>query len=98
MIQSELGEDDGPQELDEYRDKIRALGLAEDVEEKLSRRSPAWAARASAAPRRASYAGYLDTCLELPWNKYTKETLDIKKARKCSTRTTTASRRSRSAS
>ena len=25
--------------------------------------------------------GYLDTCLELPWNKYTKETLDIKKAR-----------------
>ena len=26
--------------------------------------------------------GYLDTCLEIPWNKRTKETLDVAKARK----------------
>ncbi len=26
--------------------------------------------------------GYLDTCLEMPWNKKTRETLDIGKARR----------------
>ena len=35
VIQSELGEDDMPQELDDYREKIKALGLEKETEEKL---------------------------------------------------------------
>ena len=82
VIQSELGEDDGPQELDEYRDKIRALGLAEDVEEKLLKEVSRLGRQSFGSAEASVIRGYLDTCLELPWNKYTKETLDIKKARK----------------
>ena len=82
VIQTELGEDDTPQELDEYCERIRALCLDEEVEGKLLRevsrlrRQPFGSAEASVI------RGYLDTCLEVPWNRYSKETLDIKKARK----------------
>lgn len=40
--------------------------------------------------------GYLDTCLELPWNVYTKDKIDIKAAAVCSTGSTMVCRRSRS--
>ena len=82
VIQSELGEDDAPQELDEYREKIKSIGLDEETETKLLKevsrlqRQPFGSAEASVI------RGYLDTCLEVPWNKYTKETLDVKKAQK----------------
>ena len=82
VIQGELGEDDGPRELDEYREKIEALGLDEEVEAKLLKevsrlqRQPFGSAEASVI------RGYLDTCLEIPWNTFSKETLDVKKAQK----------------
>ena len=82
VIQSELGEDDSPQELNEYRDKIRALHLDADVEEKLLKEVSRLSRQPFGSAEASVIRGYLDTCLEIPWNKRTKETLDVAKARK----------------
>ncbi|HIS72325.1 MAG TPA: endopeptidase La [Candidatus Scatomorpha pullicola] len=82
VIQSELGEDDSPQELNEYRDKIRALHLDADVEEKLLKEVSRLSRQPFGSAEASVIRGYLDTCLEIPWNKRTRETLDVAKARK----------------
>lgn len=82
VIQSELGEDDSPQELNEYRDKIRALHLDAYVEEKLLKEVSRLSRQPFGSAEASVIRGYLDTCLEIPWNKRTRETLDVAKARK----------------
>ncbi len=82
VIQSELGEDDTPQELDEYRSRIRELHLAENVEKKLLKEVSRLSRQPFGSAEASVIRGYLDTCLEVPWNTTTKETLDIEKARK----------------
>lgn len=82
VIQSELGEDDTPQELDEYRSRIRELHLAEDVEKKLLKEVSRLSRQPFGSAEASVIRGYLDICLEVPWNTTTKETLDIEKARK----------------
>ena len=82
VIQSELGDDDSPQELDEYREKIITLGLEKDVEEKLLKEVSRLSRQPFGSAEASVIRGYLDTCLEIPWNKYSKETLDIRKAQK----------------
>ena len=77
IIQSELGEDDAPQELDEYREKIRALHLEEETEGKLLKEVTRLSRQSFGSAEGSVIRGYLDTCLEIPWNTRTKETLDI---------------------
>ncbi len=82
VIQSELGDDDTPQELDDYRRRIRELHLNEDVEKKLLKEVSKLSRQPFGSAEASVIRGYLDTCLEVPWNKRTKETLDVAKARK----------------
>ena len=82
VIQSELGDDDTPQELDDYRRRIRELRLDEDVEKKLLKEISKLSRQPFGSAEASVIRGYLDTCLEVPWNKRTKETLDVAKARK----------------
>ena len=82
VIQSELGDDDTPQELDDYRRRIRELRLDEDVEKKLLKEVSKLSRQPFGSAEASVIRGYLDTCLEVPWNKRTKETLDVAKARK----------------
>ena len=82
VIQSELGEDDTPQELDDYRTRIRALGLDEETEQKLLKEVSRLSRQPFGSAEASVIRGYLDTCLEIPWNKFTRETLDVAKAQK----------------
>ncbi len=82
VIQSELGDDDTPQELDEYRSKIKSLGLSEDVEKKLLKEVTRLSRQPFGSAEASVIRGYLDTCLEIPWNMYTRETVDVKRAQK----------------
>ncbi|MBQ6540012.1 MAG: endopeptidase La, partial [Oscillospiraceae bacterium] len=82
VIRQELGEDDELTEIDDYRDKITALHLSEEVEEKLLKETERLAKQPFGSAEATVIRGYLDTCLEIPWNKYTKERLNIKQARK----------------
>jgi len=81
VIQSELGEDD-VSETDEYRAKIRALKLQPEIEDKLLKETDRLAKQPFGSAEGAVLRGYLDTCLELPWNKTTKERNDIAEARR----------------
>ena len=82
IIQQELGEDDSADDIGEYRDKIRALALPKEIEEKLLKEVSHLAKQPFGSTEATVIRGYLDVCLELPWNIKTDETTDIEKARK----------------
>ena len=77
-IAEELGEGDNiDNEADEYLKKIEALSLNDEAKEKLT----AELRKLHPSSQEAGVVrGYLDTCLELPWNVYTKDKIDIKAA------------------
>ena len=85
IIRSELGDGDesGPEELDEYREKIRALRLEPETEEKLLKEVSRLAKQPFGSAEGAVIRAYLDVCLELPWHTRTKDTIDVAKAKKC---------------
>ncbi len=79
-IQSELGEFDELEELDEYRERILSLDLSDEITEKLLRELNRLSKQQPGSSESAVTRTYLDTCLDLPWNKRTKEVRDIAKA------------------
>ena len=82
-ITSELGEEDNPQqEADELREKILALSLPQVCEEKLLKECDKLYHMPYGSHEGSVLRVYLDTCLELPWNTSSKETLDLKRARR----------------
>ena len=82
VIQAELGEDGQVDDIDDYRTKINALPVADDVREKLLKELGRLTKQPFGSSEAAVLRGYLDVCLEIPWGKTTKETVDIAKARK----------------
>lgn len=82
-ITSELGEDDNPQqEADEIKDKVLRLGLSKVCEEKLLKECDKLYRMPSGSHEASVIRLYLDTCLELPWKKSSKEKLDLKRAQR----------------
>ena len=83
MIREELGEDADDDDADSYREKIRKLHLERGDGGKAPEGGPsAWRSRRPARRRRRFCAIIWTPCLELPWNKTTKERLDVAQARK----------------
>jgi len=81
-IREELGEGEDDSEIDTYLHKIRELKLAEDIEKKLVKDVDRLKKQPFGSSEGAVLRGYLDTVLELPWNKTTKERIDVAAARK----------------
>ncbi len=81
VIQDELGED-SDSEIQEYRDKIAQAKLPEQVEEKLLREVGRLEKQPFGSAEGAVLRNYLDICLELPWNRRTKERVKLDAARK----------------
>lgn len=80
IIKSELGEDDSPDdEIREYEEKIRELKLPEEVETTLLKECAKLDKTPFMSQEAAVIRTYLDTCLELPWNVYTQDDIDLKK-------------------
>jgi ATP-dependent Lon protease len=81
-IQKELGEGDEQQvELEEYRRKIEAAGMAEEARKEALREL---ARMEKMPPQAAEYSvikTYLDWLCDLPWSKKTEDNLDIERAR-----------------
>lgn len=82
VLQNELGEDDGDDEIDTYRQKITALGLDEDSEKHLLKEVNKLSKQPFGSAEGAVIRNYLDVCLEMPWNVYTKERVSVDAARK----------------
>ena len=82
VIHQELGEEDEDQEIDDYRQKILALHLEQDTEERLLKELSRLEKQPLGSSEAAVMRNYLDTVLELPWNEETKDTVNIEAARR----------------
>ena len=82
-ISAELGEgDDLLGEVEAYKEKILSLPLEENVSKKLLRECDKLSKMQSTSPDANVIRSYLDTCLALPWGKYTEDRFDLQRARK----------------
>ena len=83
VLQNELGEgEDADDEIDTYRQKIMALELGEDVQKHLLKEVNKLSKQPFGSAEGAVIRNYLDVCLEMPWNTYTKERVSVDAARK----------------
>ena len=82
-ISAELGEEEDPAtEAENYRAKILELKLPQESEEHLLKEANRFTKMPSNSHEAGVIRGYLDTCLELPWNTLTKDHIDLTKARR----------------
>ncbi|MBQ8603307.1 MAG: endopeptidase La [Oscillospiraceae bacterium] len=80
-ISEELDDgEDTRKESDEYIEKIKELKLSNDTEEKLLKEVKRLEKMMGSSQEAAVIRTYLDTCLSLPWNVYTKEQNNVIKA------------------
>ncbi len=82
VIRTELGETDDEAEVEEYREKIERLSAPEEVQAKLMKEVQRLSKQAYGSAESSVIRNYLDAVLELPWNKRTKERLDVRLAKK----------------
>lgn len=80
-IQEELGEGENQSsEADNYRKRVEALDVGDDVRKELLREVDRLGRLHESSGDYHVILTYLDTVLELPWNKTTRDRLDIKRA------------------
>ncbi|MBQ8841658.1 MAG: endopeptidase La [Ruminiclostridium sp.] len=82
-ISRQLGNgDDGEDEIYEYCDKIQSIGFSEDTEEKLIREANKMFKLSPSSQEYGLIKTYLDSILEMPWNTYTEDSIDLEKSQK----------------
>lgn len=81
-IQEELGEeDDINKDIEAYKRKITKMKLPKEAKEKVMYELKKLERNGNYSPESNVVRTYLDWVLDLPWNKKTNDTIDIKKAR-----------------
>ena len=81
VIQEELGEGSAA-EVNRYVQRIHALHLDPDSEKKLIKETDRLSRTPYGSPEASVITGYLDTVLELPWGKKTRDRVDLAAAKK----------------
>ena len=83
VLQQELGEDgQGDSEFAEYRQRIAQAKLPQEVADKLNKELGRLEKQPFGSAEATVLRNYLDTVLELPWGKHTKERVNVEAARK----------------
>ncbi|GAB2044432.1 endopeptidase La [Agathobaculum sp. TL06] len=80
VIQGELGEQDAAAEAEDYRKRVLALHLPQECEEKLLKEVDRFAKLSGSNAEQGVVRTYLDTVLELPWNRKSEERHDLQAA------------------
>lgn len=84
-IKHELGDEGNVDEMedgDEYYSKIASADLPDDVREKLFSENQKLSKMPFGTPEATVLRNYIETCLDLPWNKKTKDRVNIASAKK----------------
>lgn len=98
-IAAELGDGDNPlEEADELREKVGVLDVTEDVRSKLLKECDKLAKMPAGSHEATVVRNYLDTCLSMPWNTKSKDSLDLAAAEKVLNRDHYAGKKSKSES
>ena len=79
-ISTELGEESVQEEAWDYHEKIEKLGLDKESAEKLHKEAERLVKMPPSSHEAAVIKAWLDSCLELPWQKFTADKIDIAKA------------------
>ena len=82
VLQHEIGEGDGDEELDEYRKRIKEAKLTEEIEKKLLKDVEHLSKQSFGSAEASVLRNYLDTVLEMPWGVETKERASVAQAKK----------------
>ena len=82
VISSELYGDETADEIDSYHTKIESLSADKSVKEQLHSHVNKLAKMPQGSHEGTVERNYLDTCIELPWNAFTKTSTDVLKAEK----------------
>jgi len=81
-IQKELGEDeDLTSEVEEYKEKLKKIKAPKETKEKIEKEINKFSRTSPQSPDSSVSRTYLDTIFSLPWNKETRDKLDLKNAR-----------------
>lgn len=81
-IQKELGEDeDIDKEIEEYKEKIEKINMPKEVKEKALKEVDRLDKMSLSSPEATVIRNYIDWIIALPWDKETKDKVDIKRAR-----------------
>lgn len=82
-ISEELGEGDDPhREADELRDRVEKAKLPKLQHDKLIKECDRLARMPEGSHEGSVIESYVETCLELPWNKSSHDSIDLKKAKR----------------
>ena len=83
VISEQLGDSEDPiQEADEYRDKINSLKCSDEIKEKLLKEADKLMKMPTGSHEGTVVRNYLDKCLEIPFGKFTKDSISLEKSRK----------------
>ncbi|MDD4080422.1 MAG: endopeptidase La [Eubacteriales bacterium] len=80
-IQEELGEGDFD-DVEEMREKLKKIPLNEEAREKADKELEKLSRMMAGSPESTVSENYLDWLSELPWGKYTRDQLSLKRARR----------------
>ncbi|MEK6531478.1 MAG: endopeptidase La [Deltaproteobacteria bacterium] len=81
-IKTELGDmEEATEEMEEFREKVKAAKMPQDVGKEALKQVDRLEMMHPDAAEAALIRTYLEWLVELPWSKYTKDTLDIEKAK-----------------
>src|SRR3984885_7740727 len=80
QIQEELGEQDDNAEIDELRKKIEDSKMNDEVRQVAKKQLSRMSQMASSSPEYNIARTYVENLLEIPWNVFTEDTLDVSAA------------------
>jgi len=82
VIREELGESSTSQDADEFLEKINELDAKDEVKSRIKKEIERYKNIAGSSSESAVSRGYIETLLALPWDKMSKDRLDLKHAEK----------------
>ncbi len=82
MIKKELGDDDTVSDADSFAEGLEKLDAQDSVKEKIRKEINRFKSLNGSSSESAVQRAYIETLLELPWNKASKDNADIHRAEK----------------
>ena len=80
LIREELGEDNTADMAEEYRDKLKELQASKEVRDKISKEIDRFKSMNSSAAESSVLSTYIETLLDLPWDKKSEDSMDLEEA------------------
>ena len=77
LIRKELGEDNTQSDADHFQEELKKLKADKAVKEKIQKEIERYKSVSSSSSESAVIRGYIETLLELPWNKASRDNKDI---------------------